>query len=430
MNVKHFAFCVSVALVLAGAAVPVVDPASVELTQSRSRMVTISYVLTGEKGIVTVDMQTNTLADATGDWVSVGESNLTTLEGAVNRLVEEVGARQTVRWHPRNENLGGIEAANMRAVVTAWAENSPPDYMVVDLVNSNCRRYYVSTNSFPEGGLSNDIYRISKVVMRRIHAAGRTFRMGSTPRERIGYPPSTYESGVTHLVSFTNDYFMSIYHMTQGQCTQVTNLSQVTLWHVSAGEWQLNPLFVITWENFRGDGSANGTYDWPAAGHAVAPSSVLGLLRTRTGVDFDLPTEAQWEYACRAGTSSGWSNGATFPSGAEVSQFACFNVNSEGWSSNTCRPVGRRQPNPWGLYDMHGLLWDMCLDWYEESNGVDGAAPVVEPVGPNTGTKRVRRGGSWSVKLGDTRSSSRTGTGMAVSSYNGQRLVCPVGLKW
>jgi sulfatase modifying factor 1 len=108
------------------------------------------------------------------------------------------------------------------------------------------------------------------------------------------------------------------------------------------------------------------------------------------GWAYVLPTEAQWEYACRAGTTTNYSWGDDI----NASQ-ANYN------DSNNSRPlnVGQYAPNPWGFYDMHGNVWEWTADWGRPLNGAWSYPtdnPVVDPIGPASGRGRVQRGGSWS----------------------------------
>jgi len=154
---------------------------------------------------------------------------------------------------------------------------------------------------------------------------------------------------------------------------------------------------------------------WTEAQAFCARASAL------TGRTWRLPTEAEWEYACRAGTTSafsfgddaelleacGWyfrnSGDAPLPADTVWDFNRAFNL--DGWG---CRahPVGSKLPNAWGLHDMHGNVWEWCSDFYAaESYGVPGR--FVDPVGPSYGERRVVRGGSWLIGTADCRSSAR-----------------------
>ena len=105
------------------------------------------------------------------------------------------------------------------------------------------------------------------------------------------------------------------------------------------------------------------------------------------GESYLLPTEAQWEYACRAGTTTAFSFGEDE---AKLREYGWFDGNASNAGEQYAHKVGLKQPNPWGLYDMHGNVWEWCSDWYGEK--LSGGA---DPVGPERGSSRVIRGGSW-----------------------------------
>jgi formylglycine-generating enzyme required for sulfatase activity len=109
----------------------------------------------------------------------------------------------------------------------------------------------------------------------------------------------------------------------------------------------------------------------------------------RTADGWRLPTEAEWEYACRAGTQSAWFWGED-PAGADA--YTWYTANS-GYE---LKPVGQKRPNDFGLYDMAGLVFEWCWDWFE-TYSADGAAPPLDPAGPGGGSQRVARGGSFGV---------------------------------
>jgi formylglycine-generating enzyme required for sulfatase activity len=112
---------------------------------------------------------------------------------------------------------------------------------------------------------------------------------------------------------------------------------------------------------------------------------------------YRLPTEAEWEYACRAGTKTTYS----FDEVDKLGEYAWYAANSGGQT----HPVGTKKPNAWGLYDMHGNVWEWCQDWY----GDYPSDSVVDPKGSDSGQYRVLRGGSWYYAAGRIRSAIRSG---------------------
>jgi formylglycine-generating enzyme required for sulfatase activity len=111
------------------------------------------------------------------------------------------------------------------------------------------------------------------------------------------------------------------------------------------------------------------------------------------GYRYRLPTEAEWEYAARAGTTGKYYG--------ELDEIAWYDGNSGGRT----HPVGQKKPNAWGVYDMSGNVWEWCSDWYDEN--YYGNSPGADPRGPASGQARSLRGGSWSFSLRSLRVSSR-----------------------
>jgi formylglycine-generating enzyme len=121
-------------------------------------------------------------------------------------------------------------------------------------------------------------------------------------------------------------------------------------------------------------------------------------------LDAHLPTEAQWEYACRAGTTTPFSFGENItPEQVNYEGNYPYARGETGLYRKKTVPVKSLPPNPWGLYEMHGNVWEWCSDWY----GDYPAESVVDPDGPPSGTDRVLRGGSWINSGGLTRSADR-----------------------
>jgi formylglycine-generating enzyme required for sulfatase activity len=287
--------------------------------------------------------------------------------------------------------------AHARARVSAWVTNAPPPYCVVDLTGgSNASAYavsyYASAAALPYGGLTNALYKSSYLVLRKI-ACG-AFSMGD------GVPSAA--------VTLTQDFYAGLFEVTQGQWCNVmgTALSAYSTGSVGRG---YRPMEQVSYSDIRG-ASAQGGGDWPSSAN-VAADSFVGRLRARTGISgFDLPTEAQWEYACRAGTSTCFSDGiaAANVSGANADSNAWLDALGRYWynGGNTYGTaiVGTYRPNAWGLYDVHGNVWEWCLDWY-----ADPLTGGTDPKGAATGTWRVERGGGWESHASSCAAISRYG---------------------
>jgi len=138
---------------------------------------------------------------------------------------------------------------------------------------------------------------------------------------------------------------------------------------------------------------------------------------------YRLPTEAQWEYACRAGTTTPFSTGETINSTqANYNGTSPYGNSKAGEYLKKTTPVGSYPPNPWGLYDIHGNVWEWCWDWKENYT----ADSKIDPTGPQTGKYRAERGGSWSSGGSNIRCACRSYDFPSVKGYNdGFRLVLP-----
>jgi len=179
-------------------------------------------------------------------------------------------------------------------------------------------------------------------------------------------------------VTITRDYWIGKYEVTQGEFAAVT---------------ARNP------SHFTGD--SNRPVEKITFFDASNYCATVTLRERKAGrlpasYEYRLPTEAEWEYACRAGST----NLFGFGDDASVSdQYA--------WTAENCdattHPVGLKRPNAWGLYDTHGNVWEWCSDWFEPYPG----APLTDPVGPATSKYKLFKGGGWNQDVEYARASSR-----------------------
>lgn len=398
-------------------AAPVVS--DVTMSQDASRTVTINYTLSGEPGIVTVDVQTNSGGNA---WVSIGGQHLVYFAGDVNKRVE-TGAR-TITWKPRKAWPDNKVTENVRAVLSAWALNAPPDYMVTSLTAEKSVRFYASAETVPFG-VTNEMYKTEYLVMRKVPAANVEWRMGS-PTTENGRDAATE---TPHLVTLGADYYIGVYPVTQRQYELLMKTRPSHFYNDRA----MRPVEKVSYEDIRGAGTG---YVWPTDDHNVSDSSLIGVLRTLTGVNgFDLPTEAQWEFACRAGCGAALYNGQELDSvttSANLNPLGRYARNggriggskdplADCSADNGTAKVGSYAPNAWGLYDMLGNVHEWCLDWFQElPTGYDVAT------GPDSGTYRVLRGGRWWGDAGVCRCASRAAREPS-GRHNtaGLRVACP-----
>lgn len=267
-------------------------------------------------------------------------------------------------------------------------------YVVIDLSGgSEAITYPVRrTNVAPD--LSSDTCRTTELWLRRIPAG--TFTMGS-PTDELGREDTDM---VQHPVTISKDYYIGVFEVTQKQWELITGANPASF------SGPLRPVEMVSYDDIRGNTPSLGG-DWPTSGHAVDEDSFMGILRKKTGLFLDLPTEAQWEYACRAGTTTSLNSGKNITSADDT----CSNANEvakyrhNGGLHDQHVKVGQFIPNAWGLYDMHGNVDEWCLDWH-------GTPPsdtnnVFNPVGLQSGTKRQVRGGWWRSYPGAIRSAYR-----------------------
>jgi len=336
-----------------------------------SGIVRITYRLTGEPAVVTarVLLSGSPVASATFD-EPTGDLHCLVQPG------DHVGKLKPLAdWPGRT-----ADPAALSVELKAWPVGCPPDYLVADLTTGKVR-YYVSAEDLPFG-LASDLYRSTRYAMRKVPAAGETFRMGS-PLNETGRAAANESA---HNETLSADFYMGVFETTIGQYTNVVS----TLPTHSQQAFDCPVIEVSHDSLFAADG-------------------FITLARAATGVVIDLPTEAQWEFACRAGTRSALNNGTE----DELDDIAWHSGNS-GYKSGVIAThrVGGKSPNAFALYDLHGNVFELTKDWL------------------TAGSKCAYRGGSYGAPLQQSRSASRydiaPGTG---HTHIGFRLVCPAVAK-
>ena len=415
------------------AAVPSIVEGSVEMRQmSGHRDVLISYRLEGAPGIVTMDVQTNSGGTA---WASIGApAFVSSVSGDVGHAVEP-GAR-SIRWDVRKGWPDkAVPSGGIRTVLTAWATNAPPDWLAVDLKNEGVHWFCASEDMLPCGSVTCDAAKTDWLVLKRVKASGVRWVMGSSEADSV-----RLDIEVPHFVTLTEDYYMGVYEFTQGQFMAIGGVWPGKYPNIT--NIPLRPVLGLSW------GTIRGSYGWPAdtreEAHAVSAGSPLGKLRKLTGIDFDLPTEAQWEFACRAGCETPLYNGLTASAAnadaiaytpdntpLETLQTFANDVITES-QAHIPQPVGEKIPNAWGFYDMLGNAAEFCLDYTKLSNFPEEAIDPVGPSASESGTSRIRRGGtSGDGTSANCRCAHRSYTSQGASYYyNGFRVMCPLTLKW
>jgi len=210
------------------------------------------------------------------------------------------------------------------------------------------------------------------VTMKLVRIEAGKFTMGSEK----GF---SYEKPV-HQVTITRPFYMGATEVTQAQ------------WKAVMG--------TQPWEGQK--------YTKAAADHAASyitwddAAAFCTALSKKTGRTVRLPTEAEWEYACRAGTTTVYSFG---DDSSKLGDYAWYYDNAYKKDEKYAHPVGVKKPNAWGLYDMHGNVWEWCADWYADSYA---NADTRDPKGPASGKFRVLRGGSWFDPAGASRAAYRS----------------------
>ena len=255
----------------------------------------------------------------------------------------------------------------------------------------------------------NETFVIKEINLEMVKCPAGSFMMGSPEQEHAkvkeilnidNFHKDLFKfeyNEKLHLVTFTKPFYIGKYEVTQSQYETLMGKNPSKF--IGAN----NPVETVS-------------YDEAKAFCDNLNLKYLNILPK--GYKFALPTEAQWEYACRAGTNVALNNGKNLT----TSDGACPNLDEVAWygknASGTTHIVGQKKPNAWGIYDMHGNVYEWCRDRY-------GAYPnedVIDLIGANGGSGRVFRGGSWCGIALDCRSANRCGLPVRPCDFLGFRV--------
>jgi len=292
------------------------------------------------------------VAQCTGDWGSAVAP----------------GTNRHIAWNAAEDWDARFTTQAVFRVVATEVGARTNAYLIIDLSEGASADDYPTLNwtGTPRQLVSQFPVKTTRLALARL--PGATFEMGSPVDE-----PGRYADETRRTVSLTRDVDVGVFEVTREQWHRVMGTGTVTD--------ATHPVENANWDALRGG-------QWPGGDRAPATNSFIGRLRERTGLDVDLPTEAQWEYACRAG------EGGPLNSGEPLTP---WNLSRVGWVSinatpnGTAAPVGACAPNAWGLYDSHGNVAEWCLDRYTPT---PTNLPGSDPEGAAGGEARVLRGGS------------------------------------
>ena len=336
-----------------------------------------------------------------------GEVELKSFTDVASILSAPNGKRR-VTWDSAGDGQAFFDAnVTFKATLVADGGEKPNKYtyyyLIVDLSGGANAESYPVTKVYtdePASDFNTDEYKTTKLVLRRVEPG--TYHMGTTPNDQNKDTSVSWLNKETrHQVTITKPFMLGLFEVTQKQYALVMGGTSANDTYPVGGK---------TYSAIRGatDGCDVAKLGLGSEPGAVDENSFMGKLRAKTGLDaFDLPTEGQWEYACRAGTDV-----ETYTVGGESKSLSKIAV-SGGTSQTT---VGSKLPNDWGFYDMLGNVWELCRDRVKTAQGAGnansddwGSAAVTDPIRTTANGTCPTRGGSAAGGANRCRSAIRGG---------------------
>ena len=324
---------------------------------------------------------------------------LSTVEGdGQYGLVIGSGSKR-LTWDSTADLGHTVDSSAAKVAVYAQDVTGNATYLVFDLT-SNTVGYSSTAPSAAEGAVT----KLTQVWFRRVEAG--TFVMGSNSNDP--YHSEYAASEVEHTVTITKPFYMGVFEFTQKQFETIAGYNPVQMW---AYIGDTKPVDNVSYNDLRGE---NAGATWPQyTDHRVDTNSFFGVFRARFGnrFIFDLPTDAQWEMACRdKGDGTYWGSGVWNDGSPILGTNPDSNLdnlaNYDGDSNPVPHEVGTKDPNGIGLYDMHGNVDEVCLDIWAP----DVSSYTVDPVGPlpSYNLYRVVRSGDCSTDAKECRAAHRS----------------------
>ena len=291
------------------------------------------------------------------------------------------------------------------------------EFVIIDLTEgASATSYPVAYEGIYDREVANtnyntDVYKTDKLVLRKIWKG--QFTMGS-PTTETGREsqPGWMNKETQHEVTLTKDYYIGVFPVTQTQWLKVMGGTNPSSFKNNT-DAATCPVEQVSYQIIRG---ATKGIAVPITGE-VDEGSFLKLLRDKTGLaDLDLPTEAQWEYATRAGTTDSTYFGNNVTTDATLLKAHIWYKDN---SSSMTHGVGQFPSNPWGLYDTLGNVWELCRDRVTAAPNHDlGSAAATDPLSEVSNGKVTGRGGTWGVDATSSRCACRRGAAGWSGTYS------------